>query len=122
MQPLAVRLLVAVGLTLVSGCIPFRIQDTPRVHGVVADAASNRPVTGARVYFQGFSDRAVVTGADGAFTLPAISQWHGVPLFGVMDRYDRMRMFVEATGYETSGLEYGHTGDIDNVHIALRAQ
>ena len=121
MRPSATRLVVAVAV-LASGCVPLRIQDTPGVRGVVADAATNQPVKGARVYFQGFSSRAVVTGADGAFTLPPISRWHGVPLVGVMDRFDRMRMLVEASGYETAGLEYGHSGEIDGLRIALKPQ
>jgi hypothetical protein len=39
-----------------------------------------------------------------------------------MDRFDRMRMLVEAPGYETAGLEYGHSGEIDGLRIALKPQ
>jgi|SRR5437879_4225591 len=120
MQVLAVRLSVVVALVQAAGCIPLRIQDTPRVQGVILDAATNQPVQGARVCFEGFAARAVESGVDGSFVLPAVMKWHGVPLVGVMDRFDLMRLTVESPGYESVSLEYGHTGVVDNVRIALK--
>ena len=66
-----------------------------------------------------FPHRAVVSGADGTFLLPAVMMWHGVPLVGVLDRFDTMRMKVESPGYRSVGREYCHSCDVDHVRIAL---
>jgi hypothetical protein len=118
----AFRLLLAVALAQAAGCIPLRVEDTPRVQGVVVDAATNRPVQGARVYFEDFPAHAAISGADGRFTLPAVRSWRAVPLVGVWDRFDLMRLSVESPHYERATLEYGHTGDIDDVRIPLKPQ
>src|SRR6266699_738111 len=93
------RLLLALALAQAAGCIPLRVEDTPRVQGLVLDAATNRPVQGARVYFEDFPAHATISGADGSFTLPAVRRWHAVPLVGVMDRFDLMRLSVESPHY-----------------------
>jgi|ERR1700675_991722 len=119
MLSLSVRLIVVAALVQAAGCIPLRIQDTPRVRGVIVDATTTQPVQGARIYFEQFPDRAVMSGADGTFLLPAVMMWHGVPLVGVLDRFDTMRMKVESPGYRSVGREYCHSCDVDNVRFAL---
>jgi hypothetical protein len=119
MLSLSVRLIVVAALVQAAGCIPLRIQDTPRVRGVIVDATTTQPVQGARIYFEQFPDRAVMSGADGTFLLPAVMMWHGVPLVGVLDRFDTMRMKVESPGYRGVDREYCHSCDVDNVRIAL---
>ena len=119
MLSLSARLIVVAALVQAAGCIPARIQDTPRVRGVIVDATTTQPVQGARIYFEQFADRAVMSRADGTFLLPAVMMWHGVPLVGVLDRFDMMRMKVESPGYRSVGREYCHSCDVDNVRIAL---
>jgi hypothetical protein len=89
------------------------------VRGVIVDATTTQPVQGARIYFEQFPDRAVMSGADGTFLLPAVMMWHGMPLVGVLDRFGTMRMKVESPGYRSVGREYCHSCDLDNVRIAL---
>lgn len=91
-------ILLILTLSLAS-CIPYPVQETPHVSGVVVDAATKRPISGARVMFDRHQQTPVLTDSRGRFDIPVITRVELMPLapynrFGE-DRY----LIIDAPGY-----------------------
>ena len=112
----AVAICIAVG-----GCIPVRLPETPTVSGVVVDALTSQPVEGVRVFFMSSPSLVAVTSADGRFSLVSTSKWHVVPLVGVLDRFDSVRLVADAPGYDRGIRNYTHSAERKDERIVLTA-
>ena len=99
---------------LLNGCVPWRVQETPHLSGVVVDANSKSPIVGAKLHFQEFPEHAVVTNQGGQYDLPLIKKWRLMPLAPV-DRFGHTTLVVEATGFETATMQVA-------IHTAAQAQ
>jgi hypothetical protein len=82
-----------------SGCIPYPIQETPHVSGVVVDANTRRPITGAKASFDKYQQKPAFTDGGGRFDISAISTIKIMPLapydFSAQDLY----LTIDAPGY-----------------------
>ena len=95
------HLAFAAALVLVSGCVPFPLQQTPLVSGHVVEASSGKPVSGAQLYYKEHPGQVIASAADGSFTFPSTSKWQLVPL-GPYDRFGYNTLLIEAQGYQSS--------------------
>jgi hypothetical protein len=93
------RLLMPISHAIsVSGCVPYPIEQTPHLHGVVIDARTQQPLADAVLSFDDFHTISATTTADGTYDFPSITRWQMVaPYF---DRHipDRV-LVVEAPGF-----------------------
>jgi hypothetical protein len=105
-----------------TGCIPYYLQETPRVTGRVINAADQGPVEHARLHYTMFPKEIVIASADGTFDFRAIHRWQLVPL-GPLDRFYDLHLLVEAPGYHTEELRF-QPGvlDMTNQTISLQPQ
>ena len=62
-------------LLICSGCIPTLNRGTPHLAGSVADAATTRPIGGARLHYARFPKHEVFAGVDGRFDFPCMNYW-----------------------------------------------
>jgi hypothetical protein len=92
-------------VVLGSGCIPYRLKETPRVSGKVVSSANKLPVGGAALHYTRFPKKIMLTGPDGTFDFPAIYKWQLVPL-GPMDRFYKLELVAEAPGYEPGAVSF----------------
>jgi len=96
------------------GCIPYHIQETPRVTGRVLNAVDQTPVGGAKLQYTTFPKESVIASADGTFDFPPIYKWElafimpGDPLY-------RLHLLVEAPGYHLGQLTFG-PGSLDQTN------
>ena len=93
------ELRIAVVAAVLGGCVPYPLQETPRLTGQVADAVTKQPVVDARLHYEEFPERVIATGSDGQFEFPAISKWQLVPI-GPLDRFGARTLVVHALGYQ----------------------
>jgi len=105
-----VRTAALLPILMCSGCIPYHLQETPTVTGSVMDAATRQPIAGAKLHYEKYPDRVVLTSNDGVFAFPAIRKWQLVPL-GPYDRFDKLHLRVDAVGYRTGEVELPPWGD-----------
>ncbi|WP_163931420.1 hypothetical protein [Paraferrimonas sp. SM1919] len=88
-----IKRLGVVLLGLIScACVPTisTVYHTPQVSGVLIDGASLQPAAGYNVYFESHPEHLVTTGADGAFSLPALPETMlhlQMPASAVKDNY-----------------------------------
>ena len=89
-------------LTLsLAGCIPYPVQETPHVSGIVVDAATKRPVAGAHVMWDRYQETPVFTDGLGRFDIPVINQVEMIFL-GPYDRFGEDRyLIIDAARYST---------------------
>jgi hypothetical protein len=98
------------GLVL-SGCTPWHTRVTPAVSGIVIDAASGKPISGATVYIEEFPKKPAVTKDDGRFSIAAIWEWQvWTATDFVGDRRPAYRLVATAKGYE-DGTNNWYIGD-----------
>ena len=108
-------MLIMLGL---SGCIPYHLQETPRVTGVVASSTGKTPVAHAKLHYTTFPSVIVTTSTNGTFDFPPIYRWELV-LVGE-DRLYMLHLRAEASGYKSEELQFQVGGyDLTNQVIYL---
>jgi hypothetical protein len=90
-----------------SGCIPTLNQGTPHLAGSVADAATMRPIVGARLHYAKFPKHEVFTGVDGRYDFPGINYWDYMILWPIdSDRPpERPVLTIDAPQYISTNVE-----------------
>src|SRR5689334_18354485 len=62
--------IVLVILINCTGCVPWRLQETPHVTGAVLDAQTQQPLAAATLHYQRYPRRVVRTSMNGEFDFP----------------------------------------------------
>jgi hypothetical protein len=107
-------------MVVMVGCIPYKLQETPRVSGVVRREADQQPVANARLHYPEYRKESVATSADGAFDFPPVFRWRMVPL-APLDRFGNVRLLVEAPGFQRAELSFQPGGfDLTNQTVWLQ--
>src|SRR5262245_41823474 len=70
MSPKPTSLLLVLAASL-SGCVPYSMPETPHVSGVVGDANTKRPFTGAKASFDKYKQKPAFTDSSGRFDIAA---------------------------------------------------
>lgn len=95
------RAIVAPAGLAVAGCMPWPNRITPAVTGVVVDATSGSPISGASVHIEEFPERTATTNPNGEFTIKAIRKWEVLTLSDFEgDRRPAYRIVAMASGFE----------------------
>lgn len=102
MRPLTVLLLVSA----TAACVPYPLQETPRIYGRVISATTQEPVSGAALQYQEHPGKVVQTKVDGSFEFPSISKWQLVPL-APYDHFYNNTLVVTAPSYEPATVKVG---------------
>ena len=98
MSPHVRSLLLVIAASL-AGCIPYVIRETPYVSGVVIDANTKRPISGAKAYFDKYEQKAAFTDTSGRFNLPAVSTVKIMPLAPYDFFAEDLSLTIDAPGY-----------------------
>ena len=103
-----------------AGCIPYRLQETPRVTGTVLNAVDHKPVSNARLHYLSFPKKVVIASTDGAVDFPAIYRWQ---LVSFWDRFYYLHLVTEVPGYRSEEFKFQVGGlDLTNQTICLRPE
>lgn len=102
--PLLLLLSLSLCLLMLNGCLPRTIYPRGETSGVVVDAMTHKPISGAQVTVKAFRPGSAVTDEDGAFYISEIKDWEMVPFLAGRAPYDLKQhsiVTVSASGYKT---------------------
>lgn len=106
-----VLLIVSLSGFALAGCMPWPTRITPAVIGVVLDASTGSPVSGASVHIEEFPERTATTNPNGEFTIKAIRKWEILtPADFAGDRRPAYRLIATAQGFQ-GGSRVWYIGD-----------
>lgn len=97
-------LLLSLCVVALSGCLPRTIYPRGETSGVVVDAMTHKPISGALVTVKAFRPGSVATDENGAFHIAEIKDWEMVPFMAGRAPYDLKQhsvVTVSASGYKT---------------------
>jgi hypothetical protein len=128
-------LAILLSVSLLSGCIPARLLDTPGISGTVVDAERGQPISGATVQLtiqwsglgRSSTQQSTVTTDTGAFAIAPRKKWSvliaGADYFPMHDSFE-----VVAPGYKvaTASIDWSVTGrstvSVETVRLERVAQ
>lgn len=85
---------------ILTGCVPALLVQQSKIVGRVIDSRSGKPIQGAGVYCEKYSERSVLTNALGAFEIPAVRKL-GIVELGSDYLTDKCTLIVQAVGYSS---------------------
>jgi hypothetical protein len=97
-------ILIVVLACMATGCIPYHLQQTPRVTGTVVGAGDQTPIPQATFHYKEFPKEIVTASRDGRFDFLPIYRWQMVPL-APYDRFWDLHLIVDAPGYRNAELK-----------------
>ena len=107
-------LFVLLAAATLNSCV-LPIPATIHARGYVRDAATKKPISGARVTLMGHPKATAITASDGSFDIPSEKHLGFVPVVVPMDPSVETRLTVSADGYRSKTVDRSN----DNRDILL---
>ena len=106
--------LVLLAAASLSSCV-LPLPTAVHARGYVRDAATKKPISGARVTLMGHPKAIAITASNGSFDIPSETHLGFVPVVVPMDPSVETRLTVSADGYRSKTVD----GSNDNRLILL---
>jgi hypothetical protein len=84
-----------------SGCVPFRIPQSPAAVGTVVDAETKEPIADAHISFQGLPESQAVSDTTGYFKIESRYRTRWLPALPFDFFPPHGTMVIEAPGYQS---------------------